>query len=114
MNDCLFCKIANKELDTTLIYEDEALVGFEDISPQAPNHSLIIPKTHITTLNDLDESHKQLAGNMILAATKIAKQKSMDQAGYRLIMNCNQDGGQTVYHIHLHIIGGRKLSWPPG
>ena len=114
MKDCLFCKIASGELNTPFIYEDELVVGFDDINPQAPNHSLVIPKAHIATLDELQEDHVALAGRMILAGTKIAKQKGMSESGYRLIMNCNEDGGQTVYHIHLHVMGGRQMTWPPG
>jgi len=114
MTDCLFCKIAARELGTEIIYEDDRVLGFEDINPKAPQHNLVIPKQHISTINDTDETHQALLGNMLLAATQIAKQKGVADTGYRLVMNCNQDGGQTVFHIHLHLLGGRSLTWPPG
>jgi histidine triad (HIT) family protein len=112
MTDCLFCKIANHELDTQLVFEDDSCVAFNDINPQAPTHILIIPKQHIATLNDLEDS--ALAGHIIMVATKLAKQLGVSEDGYRLNWNCNHDGGQEVYHIHLHLLAGRKFNWPPG
>ena len=108
--DCLFCKIVNQELPADVVYEDDELLAFNDISPQAPTHILIIPKLHIATVNDLTESQLDLPGNMILRAKALASEKGIAESGYRLIMNCNPEGGQTVYHIHLHLLGGRQLT----
>jgi len=107
--DCLFCKILNKDIPADIEYEDDQVLAFKDISPQAPHHILIIPKHHISTINDLDTSHQTLLGHMILTAKKIAADKGLSEPGYRLIMNCNENGGQTVFHIHLHILGGRQM-----
>jgi len=112
--DCLFCKIAAKEIPSTIVYEDDELVAFRDIAPKAPTHVLVIPKKHIPTLNDVQESDANLMGKLFLAVQKIVKQEKIDQSGYRLVWNCNQDGGQEVYHIHCHILGGRSMKWPPG
>jgi histidine triad (HIT) family protein len=112
MTDCLFCKIANHQLGTEIVFEDESCIAFNDINPQAPIHILIIPKQHIATLNELDDS--ALAGHLIVVATKLAKQLGVSENGYRLNWNCNSDGGQEVYHIHLHLLAGRKFNWPPG
>lgn len=112
MNGCLFCKIINKEIPANVLYEDENILAFSDVSPQAPVHFLVIPKQHISTLNDTDNA--SLIGQLSLTASKIAKQQGFDESGFRVIMNCNQDGGQTVYHIHLHCLAGRQLTWPPG
>ena len=108
--DCLFCKIVNRELPADIVYEDEQLLAFNDISPQAPTHILIIPKIHIATVNDLTEAEINLPGTMILRARALADEKGIAESGYRLILNCNSDGGQTVYHIHLHLLGGRQLT----
>ena len=110
----IFTKIINKEIDANIVYEDDDILAFEDINPQAPTHILIIPKKEIQTANDIQEEDTSLIGRLVLVAKDIAKQKGIDKDGYRLIMNCNDDGGQTVFHIHMHLIGGRKLSWPPG
>ena len=110
----IFTKIINKEIDANIVYEDDDILAFEDINPQAPTHILIIPKKEIQTANDIQEEDTSLIGRLVLIAKDIAKQKGIEKDGYRLIMNCNDDGGQTVFHIHMHLIGGRKLSWPPG
>ena len=110
----IFSKIINKEIKANIIYEDESVLAFEDVNPQAPIHILIIPKKEIKTANHIDQDDAQLIGKLFLTAKNIAKKKNIDKNGYRLVMNCNDDGGQTVYHLHLHLIGGRKLSWPPG
>ena len=110
----IFNKIIKKEIPAKIVYEDDDILAFEDIAPKAPVHILIIPKKEIKTLNDIAEEDANLIGRLTLVAKKIAKDKNIDQEGYRLVMNCNDYGGQTVYHIHLHLIGGRKLSWPPG
>jgi len=114
MNDCLFCKIIAGEIPSDTVYENESVFAFRDIEPKAPIHILIIPKEHITTTNDIDESHKTLMGEIILAANIIAEQEGIADSGYRTVFNCNQDGGQAVYHIHLHLLGGRQMMWPPG
>ena len=110
----IFNKIIKKEIPAKIVYEDDDILAFEDIAPKAPVHILIIPKKEIKTLNDITEENANLIGQLFVVAKKIAKDKNIDQDGYRLVMNCNDYGGQTVYHIHLHLIGGRKLSWPPG
>jgi len=107
--DCLFCKIVNRELPADVVFEDDQLIAFNDISPQAPTHMLIIPKRHIATVNDLTEAEINLPGTMVLRARALADEKGIAESGYRLIMNCNAEGGQTVYHIHLHMLGGRQL-----
>jgi histidine triad (HIT) family protein len=112
--DCLFCKVANGDVPAELIYEDDKVVAFRDIAPQAPVHCLIIPREHIPSINDLNEEHTALMGHLIQVATKIASEQGVATDGYRLNINCNPQGGQTVYHIHLHLLGGRQMSWPPG
>ena len=114
MSDCLFCKIVNGDIPADIVYQDDDVLAFKDLSPQAPHHFLCIPKQHISTLNDLDEQHASIAGKLTLAAAKIAKQLGVDEQGYRVVMNCNADGGQTVFHIHMHFLAGRQMTWPPG
>ncbi len=111
---CLLCKIANGDLSSTILFEDPEIVAIRDINPQAPTHLLIIPKQHIATLNDTDSKDEQLLGRMILTAKKMAKAEGFSEDGYRLVFNVNSGGGQTVYHIHLHLLGGRQMNWPPG
>lgn len=112
--DCLFCKIASREIPAEIVYEDDQVLAFKDINPVAPQHLLIIPREHIPTLNDLQEDHKTLTGHILMTAQKLAKQLDIAETGYRVVYNCNRGAGQAVYHIHLHLIGGRSLSWPPG
>jgi len=112
--DCIFCKILNKEIPANFIYEDDNVVAFNDLNPQAPIHILIIPKQHISTINEIDESNYDISGKMILSAKKIALQLGINEEGYRLVFNCNKNGGQEVFHIHLHLLGGRLFKWPPG
>ncbi len=112
--NCLFCKIARGEIPARIVFEDERLVAFHDISPKAPTHLLIIPREHIPTIDDLAPEHAGLAGGLILAAGKLARDLGIAQPGYRLVFNCNESAGQTVWHIHLHLLGGRPLAWPPG
>ncbi|OGT34111.1 MAG: histidine triad nucleotide-binding protein [Gammaproteobacteria bacterium RIFCSPHIGHO2_02_FULL_39_13] len=112
--DCLFCKIATSQIPAQLIYQDEHIVAFNDITPQAPHHVLIIPRKHIETINDILDSDNNLIGNMMLVAKKIAHDVKIADNGYRVLMNCNKDGGQAVYHIHFHLLGGRQMQWPPG
>ncbi|HSW93647.1 MAG TPA: histidine triad nucleotide-binding protein [Gammaproteobacteria bacterium] len=112
--DCLFCKIAGGEIPAKLIYEDKDIVAFDDINPQAPHHKLIIPRKHIATLNDLSPDDNALLGQMVQAAKSIANQLEIAETGYRLVMNCNRGAGQSVFHIHAHLLGGRQMLWPPG
>jgi histidine triad (HIT) family protein len=114
MADCLFCKIARKEISATLVYEDRLVVAFRDINPQAPVHVLIIPKSHFETLNDVSADQEQLLGHVVLVATKIAGEEGLREKGYRLVANCLAPAGQSVFHIHFHLLGGRNFSWPPG
>lgn len=112
--DCLFCKIINGEIPSEKVYEDEYVYAFNDISPTAPIHVLIVPKKHISTINDIEECDTELIGRIYLAAKKIAKDKGIAEEGFRVITNCNKNAGQTVFHIHYHLIGGRELGWPAG
>lgn len=112
--DCLFCKMVSGQIKPNTVYEDDDMLAFKDINPQAPVHVLIIPKKHITTLNDLGQGDTQLIGKMFLMAVKIAEDSGVAESGFRTVMNCNADAGQSVFHIHLHLLGGRFLRWPPG
>ncbi len=112
--ECIFCKIVNKLIPTNIIYETPELVAFHDIRPQAPQHVLIIPKQHIATINEFTAVDKNLIGELFLAAKHIAKELDIADSGYRTVFNCNAAGGQEVYHIHLHLLGGRQMTWPPG
>jgi histidine triad (HIT) family protein len=114
MADCLFCKIARKEISSKITYEDRQVVAFEDINPQAPIHTLVISKSHFETLNDVGAEQEGLLGHMMMVATRVAKDKGLHEKGYRLVMNCLESAGQSVFHIHLHLLGGRDFSWPPG
>jgi histidine triad (HIT) family protein len=114
MNTCLFCRIARKEIPASVIYEDDELVVFNDINPQAPLHALVIPKRHVATLNDLSSADDALVGNMVRRAAAIASDKGYAEGGFRTVFNTNAQAGQTVFHIHLHLLAGRGLSWPPG
>ena len=111
MKDCLFCKIASGEIPSQKVYEDKDIFAFNDIKPQAPTHVLIVPKKHIDKLSSLKGTDAELVGKMLLAANKIAKDNGLNGSGYRIVGNCGQDAGQLVFHIHLHLIGGRKLPW---
>lgn len=113
MDDCLFCKIIKGEIPSTVVYETDDLVAIKDIAPQAPFHVIIIPKTHIPSPAHITEENCDIAGKMILAAAKIAQQEHLDN-GYRIVANCGEEGGQTVGHIHFHMLAGRNLGWPPG
>lgn len=114
MSDCLFCKFVAGEIQPDVVYEDDAVLAFRDINPQAPLHVLVIPKRHISTLNDLQTSDAELIGQMYLAAKQVADMAGYAESGYRTVMNCNADAGQTVFHIHLHVMAGRGMHWPPG
>lgn len=111
---CLFCNIVAGEVPARKLYEDDRVLAFHDISPQAPHHFLVIPKQHIDTLNGINEEHASLLGHMNVVGARMAEQQGFATAGYRFVMNCNHHGGQTVYHIHLHVLGGRHMTWPPG
>ena len=112
--NCLFCKIISKEIPSKTVYEDEHVLAFEDVTPQAPVHILIVPKKHISTSLDIQEEDNELIGRMFQAVNVIAKEKGIAEKGFRTVMNCNREAGQTVFHIHLHLLGGRAMQWPPG
>lgn len=112
--DCLFCKIINGEIPSSKVYEDELVYAFEDINPSAPVHVLIVPKVHIASIEEMEEEHINLIGHLHLVASKIAKENNIDESGYRLLTNVGKDGGQSVFHLHYHLLGGRSLQWPPG
>jgi histidine triad (HIT) family protein len=114
MEGCLFCRIVNKEIPADIVFENDKLLAFRDIDPQAPVHILIIPKEHITTTNDLNNNNKELIGELVLTAKNLATKYNIAEDGYRMVFNCNKSGGQAVYHIHLHLLGGRQMKWPPG
>ena len=114
MSDCLFCKILDGDIPCERVYENDQVIAFRDVNPQAPTHILVIPHKHIPTVNDLTAEDKNIVAEMMLAAQAIAKQEGIEESGYRLVMNCNEGAGQTVFHIHLHILGGRRMDWPPG
>ncbi len=114
MTETIFNKIIRREIPAKIVYETDTVLAFRDISPQAPTHILIIPKKSIPTINAIDKSDAHLIGELFLAAQEIAAQEGIAEKGYRVVMNCNQDGGQHVYHIHLHLLGGRQMMWPPG
>lgn len=112
--ECLFCRIIKGEIPAKIIYQDDHVAAFEDINPQAPNHLLVVPQKHIATLNDLHSEDNELIGHMVQTAKMLAKQLNIADDGYRVVMNCNAGAGQTVFHIHLHLLGGRQFVWPPG
>lgn len=114
MSDCLFCKIAAKEIPSTLVHEEPDLLAFKDIGPKAPTHILVIPRKHIATVNDLTDADATLVGRLVLTAKKIAAEGGIAESGYRLVVNCNAGAGQTVFHLHVHLLGGRTMKWPPG
>ncbi|HCN06722.1 MAG TPA: histidine triad nucleotide-binding protein [Lentisphaeria bacterium] len=114
MADCLFCKMVSGEINPDTVYEDDDILAFKDINPQAPLHVLIIPKAHIATVNDLSDANAATVGRLFLTAKQIAADNDLTDPGYRLVVNCNADAGQTVFHIHLHLLGGRPMTWPPG
>lgn len=112
--DCLFCRMVSGAIQPDKVYEDVDVLAFKDIHPQAPVHVLVIPKRHITTLNDLTDADVTLVGKLVLTGKKIAAQLGIAESGYRLVANCNADAGQSVWHVHLHVLGGRRMQWPPG
>lgn len=114
MSDCLFCKIVSGEIQGNIVFEDDNLIAFRDINPQAATHVLIVPRRHIASLNELGPGDDDLVGEMVRRAAAIAKEEGHADRGYRTVFNCNADAGQTVFHIHLHLLGGRRFAWPPG
>lgn len=114
MTECIFCKIAAHQIPANIVFENDRILAFRDLFPQAPTHILIIPKQHFSTLNDVPDQDSALLGEIMNTAKQLAKDLGLAESGYRVVMNCNADGGQSVYHIHLHLLGGRSLSWPPG
>ncbi len=112
--DCLFCKFISGELNADIVLETDKVLAFRDINPQAPTHILIIPRKHIATINDLTKPDADEIGNLYLVAKELAKAEGIDEDGYRVVMNCNAAAGQTVFHMHLHLLGGRNFNWPPG
>ncbi len=114
MSDCLFCKIRDGEIPADIVFENDDMVAFNDVNSQAPLHVLIIPKKHISTINDLAESDESIMGKLFTVAKTIAAQHGVSDDGYRLVVNCNEKAGQTVFHIHMHLLAGRSMNWPPG
>ena len=114
MTECLFCRIIRGEIPATIVYQDDRVLAFKDINPQAPGHVLVIPRRHIASLNDLTPADDQIVGEMIRRAAALAGEMGFTERGYRAVFNTNADAGQTVFHIHLHVLGGRRMTWPPG
>jgi len=113
-DDCIFCKIARKEIPSEVVYEDDEMIAFKDLNPQADVHILFIPKKHIASMNDISGEDARVMGNILLKIKEIAGQNGVSEGGYRVVINCNKDAGQEVFHIHVHLLGGRKFAWPPG
>lgn len=114
MTDCLFCKMVSGEIQAAVVYESDEILAFRDINPQAPSHVLVIPKVHVASLNELEQQQFEMVGKMYLAATEVARREGFSDTGYRTVINCGDEGGQTVFHLHLHVLGGRPMHWPPG
>lgn len=114
MTDCLFCKIVAGEMDADIVHSDDHVVGFKDINPQAPHHVLFVPREHVATLDDLEEEHAPLVGRLYLAAGTYARENDLHREGWRAVMNSQEGAGQSVFHVHLHLLGGRNFRWPPG
>jgi len=114
MEDCLFCKIAKKETPSRIVFENDSLLAFEDIDPQAPTHILIIPKEHFASLEEIPEGKQDILAELLLAARQIAKEKGLSERGYRIVLNTGKESGQAVFHVHFHLLGGRQMTWPPG
>lgn len=114
MSDCIFCRIAQKQVPSTCVYEDDDVYAFKDLNPQAPVHVLIIPKQHITDVAALEQGHDALAGKLLRVGAHIAREMKVDKTGYRLVANVGPHAGQSVFHLHIHLLGGRQMTWPPG
>lgn len=114
MTDCLFCRIVRREVPASIVYEDDRVLAFNDINPQAPIHVLVVPKRHIASLNELASGDDPIVGELVRRAAAIARERGVDAGGFRTVFNTNRDAGQTVFHVHLHLLGGRSLHWPPG
>ena len=114
MSDCLFCKIGSGQIPSKVVMQDDEILAFDDINPQAPVHVLVIPKRHIVALNDMEAGDQALLGRLLETAALVARQKGIAEAGYRVVVNTGRHGGQTVFHLHLHLLGGRHMAWPPG
>jgi len=114
MTDCLFCKIRDGEIPADIVFESDDVLAFNDVNPRAPIHIIIIPKKHIPTINDVEDDDELIMGKLFSAAKSIAEQKAVSDDGYRLVVNCNEKAGQTVFHIHMHLLAGRAMTWPPG
>jgi histidine triad (HIT) family protein len=114
MADCLFCKIVAGDIPAKIVHADDEAIAFRDIDPKAPTHVIVIPRQHIATVNDLKEEHERVVGRLFTIARQVARDEGLADDGYRLVMNCGAGAGQSVFHIHLHLLGGRRLSWPPG
>lgn len=114
MTDCIFCKIAEKKIPSKIVHEDDKAVAFDDVNPQAPTHVLVIPRKHAASIAELNEADAGLLGHLMLTGSQVAKQKGIAEGGYRIVMNTGKNGGQTVLHLHLHVLGGRPMHWPPG
>ena len=114
MTDCLFCKIRDGEIPSETVYENDDILAFKDVNPHSPKHILIVPRKHIATINDMEGEDAKIMGEMMLAAQEIAKTEGVAESGFRLVINTNDDAGQTVHHIHMHLMGGRNMAWPPG
>lgn len=112
--NCVFCRIVKKEIPSKIVYEDDLVLAFEDIAPQAPIHILVIPKKHYSTVLEMKEEEKELIGHIFMVINKIAREKGFDERGFRVVVNCNPEAGQTVYHVHFHLLAGRQMHWPPG
>ncbi len=114
MEECIFCKIVKKEIPTRIVYEDKNIIAFNDINPQAPVHVLLIPKEHFASLNEMPDEKKDILNHLLLTARQIAREKDIAEKGYRIVLNTAKDSGQEVFHIHFHLLGGRRMQWPPG
>ena len=114
MSDCIFCRIAAGQIPATMLYDDGEVLAFRDINPEAPVHLLIVPRRHISTLNDLNEADAALIGRLYLAGKQVAAELGVAERGYRTVINCNRDAGQIVFHLHMHLLAGREMGWPPG
>jgi histidine triad (HIT) family protein len=114
VSDCIFCKIAGKQIPSKIVFEDDKVVAFDDVNPQAPTHVLVVPRKHVASVAELTDADAGLMGHLLLAGGKVAKLKGIAEGGYRFVINTGRFGGQTVFHLHLHVLGGRPMHWPPG